>query len=668
MAEFKQFKKAIADQFVKLSRLPLFRVNVTKYELWDLYLNSFPEGTNPIYKERTEYDCQCCKQFIRAIGDVVAIVDNKLVSIWDVKTEGEFQVVADALSSLVKSKTVINIFLHYEKSAGTDFNYQTIGEDTIKWEHFHCDIPSKFVNRDPGSILSDAESNKGVLKRSLEELSLYSAETILELISQGSLYRGDENKSIVELFARKKREYDVLPDDEKDNYCWVTSLELKGVSKIRNTSIGTLMVDISSGMELEDAVKKFEAMVAPSNYKRPTALITKTMITNAQKKVEELGIKDSFERRYAVMSDITVNNTIYVDREVKPKLSIFDEMVSTLPENVKKIDKVEEVDIDTFLNNIVPKAQKIELMVENKHSSNLMSLFAPVHLDSKNIFKWDNNFSWSYNGEVADSIKERVKKAGGNVNGVLRFSIQWNHVDLNRNDFDAHCTEPSGHEIYYANKINHNTTGFLDIDIIHPDSGVPAVENIAWTDVNKMKQGNYIFRVHNFSDRGGMSGFSAEIEFDGKIFYFEYPHKIKSGEFVNVATVNLSKDKVFEIKESLQSTVSSKSIWGLNTQTYAKVSMIMKSPNHWDGQESGNKHIFFILEGCKNPDPGRGFYNEFLRNDLNEHRKVFEVLASKLKAEPTDDQLSGVGFSSTQRNEILCKVTSNFKRIIKLKF
>ena len=90
----------------------------------------------------------------------------------------------------------------------------------------------------------------------------------------------------------------------------------------------------------------------------------------------------------------------------------------------------------------------------------------------------------------------------------------------------------------------------------------------------------------------------------------------------------------------------------------------MLSPNHWDGQTIGNKHYFFMLEGCTNPDPVRGFYNEFLSEDLRPHRKVFEALSSSMKCIPTKDQLSGLGFSSTIRNELFVKVDNRPYKII----
>ena len=75
-----------------------------------------------------------------------------------------------------------------------------------------------------------------------------------------------------------------------------------------------------------------------------------------------------------------------------------------------------------------------------------------------------------------------------------------------------------------------------------------------------------------------------------------------------------------------------------------------------------------MLENCINPDKARGFFNEFLNESLTEHRKVFEVLGAKMKVEESKNQLSGLGFSSTQRNQIVCKVQGSFSRIIKINF
>lgn len=668
---FNDLKTAIQKHFNNITTSGhLFQTSVGKDELWETYLNSFPEGTNPMFKERTEHDCQCCKQFIRQCGNVVTIVDNEPVSIWDINVGGHYQVVADALSKLVKSKPVIDLFLSPETHLGTDFSTQLDEDDeVIKWEHFHFKLPKRFVKRADtiGGILGETRTSAEVFKRALVEITLDSVNTVLELIEQKSIYRGEEHKKAVESFLNLKTQYDLVTDDKKDNYCWSVIPLIGAISRIKNTAIGTLLVDISQGTVLDDAVNLFESKVAPQNYKRPTALVTKAMIKNAEKTVSELGIENSLPRRFAVDEDITINNVMYANKAIKKALSVFDEMAKEVSEKVKNLDKVETVDIETFVETILPKAEKVEFLLENRHTNNLMSLIAPQDETAKNIFKWKNNYSWGYNGEIADSMKQRVKKAGGKVDGVLRFSIQWNDGDKNPNDYDAHCTEPCGNKIYFSSYRNGKTTGVLDVDIVNPEKDI-AVENITWSDIDKMGEGEYHFQVHNYFHRGGKSGFKAEIEYDGKIHSYEYAKDLKQSKKVTVAKVSFFRKEGFKIVESMPSTVASKQVWGIATNNYHKVKMIMKSPNHWDGNETGNKHYFFILDDCKNPERARGFYNEFLNEGLKDHRKVFEILGSKLKTEKSDRQLSGLGFSSTQKNDVICKVTGSFARTIKINF
>lgn len=66
---FSKFGKAVSARAVFLAQSPqLFRVNISGDELWDLYLASFPEGTNPIFRVRTEHDGSYDKNFIRRLA------------------------------------------------------------------------------------------------------------------------------------------------------------------------------------------------------------------------------------------------------------------------------------------------------------------------------------------------------------------------------------------------------------------------------------------------------------------------------------------------------------------------------------------------------------------------------------------------------------------------
>jgi hypothetical protein len=175
---------------------------------------------------------------------------------------------------------------------------------------------------------------------------------------------------------------------------------------------------------LEEAVRKYEAVTAPSNYKRSKPIFTKKMLEDAQKTITELGYLDSLERRYANADDITVNNILFSNRDTAKRIegasSLFDELSKETKKSPKKFDRVETITIDKFIEDVLPTATDIEAYVENKHKSNFVSLIAPVNKNSKTMFKWNNNFSWAYSGNVTDSIvKQNVKNAGGNVDGVL---------------------------------------------------------------------------------------------------------------------------------------------------------------------------------------------------------------------------------------------------------
>jgi len=281
MSNFITFKMAVNAQMTRMtqgSNTPLFQSSASKDALWATYLGSFKPGTDPIYRERSEHDCQCCKQFIRACGGMVFIEGKRLTTIWDVDVGGIYQPVADALSALVRSSTIRDIYLHSEKNLGTDFNHsQDDDGQVIKWNHFYFELPAKFVKRgtDIGPARSEARSSKDVFKRALDEITYTAIETVIELIEQNSLYRGSENLPVVELLLAHKGAYDqdqFETASEKDAYTWLVSSTIGGAARVRNTSIGTLLVDLSEGVELDRAVKSFEAKVAPENYKRPTAL------------------------------------------------------------------------------------------------------------------------------------------------------------------------------------------------------------------------------------------------------------------------------------------------------------------------------------------------------------------------------------------------------------
>lgn len=677
--EFKMTKELLANNFRLIGQRPLFEVDIDKDYLWNLYLDSFPEGTNPIYRERREYDCSCCRQFIKNIGGTVFIDDDLTVhSIFDFDTHNTtFQPVMDALRDYVMSKAITDIYLHESSKLGTDKNRELLPDGSVKtWEHFYLELPNQCVanKHDIPTKKGRIRDRKNVFKRSLDEISLDAINTVLELITSNTLYKGEEWRSAIFDLKRYKHEYMSVSDDKKDIYAWVRSMQVGDVlGKIRNHSIGVLLVDISEGMDLDAAVRRYEKIVAPTNYKRPKAIYTKKMLEEAKKTLSELGYMDSLNRRFATLDDITVNNILFSNRDAAKRIGgdIFDEMMGDVAIDPKRFSRVEEVSADKFVNDILPTAREVEVLLENRHTSNMVSLIAPQNKDAKTMFKWDNGFGWAYSGNITDSaMKDRVKNAGGNVEGDLRFSIQWNEDGTDNCDLDAHCREADGFEIYFRSArkpLFSRTKGQLDVDIVQPWSRV-AVENITWASRNTMKEGVYRFFVHQYSG-SAKHGFRAEIEFDGTIYSFDYNKTMRSGEVVNVAEVYLDKNGNLTIKELLPSNISTRDIWNLKSNNFVPVSVVMYSPNYWDEQDGiGHRHYFFMLKDCINPEQPNGFYNEFLKHELEQHKRVMEALGSKLAVVSADDQLSGLGFSATKLNDVIVKVKGATERVMKVKF
>lgn len=688
---FKDFVKAIQKNLQQMSKdsSRLFTVNVDTEELYNLYLDSFPAGTNEIYRERREYDCSCCRHFIRDVGNVVSIKNGELHTIWGINpvSDDKYNVVAAALDAYVKQKAVLGVFLKKEKRIGTPENREMLPTGKInKYEHFFVDLPEICIFKECyghtlEGDLSQFRDVRNVFKRSLDEISKEAVDTVLELIAQNSLYKGAEWKKQLTEFKNYQKEYGKLTDEQKELWIWEKSIAAGAViGKIRNHSIGTLLVNISEGMDLDLAVRKYEQIVAPVNYKRPKAIFTKKMLEDAKKTITELGYMDSLQRRFATLDDITVNNILFSNKDAAKRITgamdLFDEMEQDVAIDPKRFSKVEEISAEDFIKNVLPVAKELEVYLENKHIQNMVSLIAPEVADAKTMFKWNNGMSWAYTGNITDSdIKENVKAAGGSVTGIVRFSIQWNDGNGKDNsDLDAHCLEPQGGDhIYFSHKISRYTGGELDIDITDPiyqckSNGGVAVENITYPSKERMKPGTYKFYVNQYSFRNSQ-GFKAEVEVNGEIHSYEYNTPVRGN--VDVAEVILDQSGNFKVVDKLPGNCAtiSKDVWGIKTLQFTPVSVVCYSPNYWDEQKGiGHQHLFFMLKDCINPEEPNGYYNEFLKPELEQHRRVFEAIGAKAHVKDVDDQLSGVGFSLTKRNDLIIKVKGATERVLKIKF
>lgn len=589
-----------------------------------------------MFRTRTEHDCSCCKQFVRRLGVVVAIKNGEVVTVWGgLDLPAPYKQVADALDAYIRTLPVESVFRTKEKQYGADHTYEL--KTNHRWNHFCGVVAARHFSLDADTNRGEEAAIFQVCKRGLTEIRESDVEAVIDLIDSNSLYRGEEHKPAIVGFRQLLRDYEVA--GRSDLFVW-ENLGNRN-ARFRNTVIGTLLTDLAEGKDIEAAVKSFETKVAPTNYKRTTSIITQKMVEQAVETLNTLGLGGAVYRRYARLSDVSVNDVLFVDNGSKSKMK--DGVASLLESSVAKsssdIKKATAITADDFVNDVLPKAKSVQVFVENRHTGNFVSLTGSD--GPERLFKWNNNFAWSYDGDVTDSVKQRVKAAGGNVHADLRVSLSWFNFD----DLDLHAHTPYGHT-FFRNKM-----GILDVDM-NAGSGTTRtpVENLAFV---KPRDDKYSISVNQWHRRETTDfGFAIEIECAGILNQYSYPNAMRDGEFVPCFEFVMKGGRIEDFKTTLVGGTSSQEKWGVKTETLIPVSLVAYSPNHWGDQKVGAKHLIFALQGCKNPDATRGIYNEFLRSDLEKHRKVFEVLGSKTKCKPLDDQVSGVGFTAARGDTV----------------
>lgn len=709
----KKFNLALQGQFDRMSATgKLFRVKLTGQEIWDLYLASFSKENNPKFRDpnSSQKNCNHCKNFIRRYGNIVAVDESyRITTIFNIDRDEheEYANTVLVLSKAICNSPIVDVFFEtfnslnslpyesckksndkfqlgvavnhkrYTKEEAEKYGVVEPGEDRT-FNHMHLFVNKNFVDQSGKSeeaLLAEYRDAKNVFKRAMDEISLDTLMLVRDLINQGSLLDGQTHLYKIEAMEALKCEYDDRDKEQRDNWCWVKSYGFN-LAKFRNELIGVLCSELSEGEEINKACQSWNKRVDPANYMKATAPITKKQIEEAKQFVDENGYTESFDRRFANMDDIKVSEILHSnvgDGGVK-SVSIFDNVKPTSTRHKRnEFDGVEEVSIEKFMKDILPGCTSVDAFFANGHQNNLVSLTTAKTGTSKPIFKWSNNYSWTFNGNLAgkSQIKEAVKLAGGRVDGVLRFSMIWNEMGSDNSDLDAWCAQPDHVRIGYNTGFRKDSggaktscSGQLDLDNTQP-GGKLAIENIYFSDLNKLKNGVYKFWVHQFSARNSQ-GFKCEIEFDGEIYVYEYSQPVHG--IVQVADVTV-KDGKFSIVHHLpESAVSSKEVYGIETNQFHKVNLVCLSPNHWGNNEVGNKHYFFMIEGCKSPVSIRSFHNENLLPDLAQHRKVLEVLGTTNMIPSTDKQLSGLGFNATVRDELIVRLQGTHKRVMRIKF
>lgn len=716
MNKFKELNQKIKHRFdiIQQQCSILYRVGVEGNILWNIYLNSFSPGDNPVFRDpnSSEHNCNNDKNFIRRYGNVVGINDKTLeiMTMFDLnleKSDTYFKPMLK-LSSEIKSKPIVSVFLesvemlnktNYEKIDKKGQNkYQLGNSHTNKiYTQEECDkfgvvVPDKVytfyhfnISADKKHIvenkldtkLQDLNTNTQVLKRGLEDISIDTLQQVIELIEQNSILNGQSKLILVKAFLKIKLQYDKLDEQLKNNFIWKQCYN-SSISRFRNDLIGVLCQEIENG-DLEESITNWNKRVDPINYMRVEKPVTNTQKLKAKEFVENSGYLESFNRTFLSLEDIKTENILHLNsnnNNIKT-VNIFDNIPVKDNNNIDitKIKNIQEVNINDFMSKL-SEYKSVEMYFENRLCNNLVTMTKPQQENSKLIFKWSNNYSWTFcnNLSTTSMIEKKVKQLGGKTDGYINCRLAWNEHNNCLSDLDLHCTikhlntDRTLDEISYLVKCGNLKRGCLDVDIRNP-VGL-AVENITFNEASNLVDGKYLFYVHLFSNRSSNNAFKAELKIgDTTYCYCSEDKFIKNRtSIVNIAEITVKNKRVVEVKHFLDNNEFGKTYWNINTGQFHKVNLICLSPNYWSDRPVGNKHYFFMIEGCYPSEPVRTFHNEFLNSDLYEHRKTLDILADITMIQPDKSALSGIGFNSTVSNNVTLRVTdfNNKKQIIKV--
>jgi hypothetical protein len=377
---FPSFAKMVAASFQTSVRTPgVFVTDVDGDALWNEYLGAFPDGSNPLFRKNAEHDCRCCRQFIRRAGRVVTVEGAELRTIWDQAAEeagGPYRAVSIRLRDVVRAGSVCDLYRVGEKELSFGaIQSRSLDKETgqaITWQHFHTgEIPRYIRAPSPDQVRGDYRTTVQVFGRGLVELAPGAVETVISLVDANNLYRGEEHKPALLQFQKAQREFLSKSGRERDIFAWANAGN--SAARFRNTVIGTLVQDLSEGQDVEHAVRSFETKVAPQNYKRTTAIITPAMVKKAMETIESLDLESALERRFAVISDISVNDVKWVNGTVKPMMKggIGDVLMQHATALNRSTDgdeqRAEEIGLDEFVARVLPETTSLELLFKSEH-------------------------------------------------------------------------------------------------------------------------------------------------------------------------------------------------------------------------------------------------------------------------------------------------------------
>lgn len=275
-------------------------------DLFEHYLSGFDSE-----EERQHHNCSCCRHFLQRYGSLVIInaQGGVVPAMWAyldaAKVPEVYAFPVVRMLNRVKSAKITGIFKSKDVRWGDDATYSR--KHSRSFSHFRVTPPSRILSTNrvltARQEMAQLRQDFQMLRRGLEATSESVLRQALALFESEKANRHDKFKPLVtQLLALKLQ---LAAGKPSNTLLWqgVASLPVGGCN-LTSSALGSLLQDLGNGMYVASATRRFNAVVYPLVYQRPTAAPTVGAVQAAEKLVEKLGLAPAFQRRFASLIEL----------------------------------------------------------------------------------------------------------------------------------------------------------------------------------------------------------------------------------------------------------------------------------------------------------------------------------------------------------------------------
>lgn len=287
--------------------------------LWFKYLELFSQDNRQFHR------CDCCRDFIVNYGGLCYISDDGTAksAFWNEEVVNPlYAPIVKQMASYVESSKIPNVansilassfistpLLAQDTRLGFKEKGETIEGSGVYWNHLYADLPEGYKTveaDDVGNVKRAMLNNVYMTKHMLDQWEIPLVNRLKTLLETKEIPGSDKFlKKIEDLLAVYNKTKDIKNQRSKANLIIREASHNYGMGSLKNSPIGTFVEDVKKGKSWNAALAAYKEQVDPTKYMRSTAEVDDNQISVANKLIDDLGVRDSLERRFLTMEECT---------------------------------------------------------------------------------------------------------------------------------------------------------------------------------------------------------------------------------------------------------------------------------------------------------------------------------------------------------------------------